>query len=293
MAARTTSSTTGGNFNSGASRAVGSEYVYDNGDSENDFIRRNAFGRETGYGFTNFANPVGGAINAIKGKRAYKKARAAYERQVAARDAQARATDYAGKMTELNQIQGREDQTRNTALSAIDAPGAIANDNAEIERGYQADIGNSFAGLSEDLNRSSQRQGLAAARRGIQGGSNDMEQQADLGAGFQSNLIDANQKALSRSANDTSARANSRSELRRSILTDDPAQAASWTERSRAEDTANERDSRMTDYYNAFNQLHQQQAETNSRLIGGAASAFADSYRTDQQARGDGRAGLY
>lgn len=232
-------------------------------------------------------------IRAFDARRQWKRKRGELEKMQAEAAKQGRARDYASKLEQLAGEQDIEDNARNDALAAVDNPDAIENDNAEIERGYAADIGNRFAGLSEDFGRKSQRQSLAAARRGVMGGSNDVEQQSDLGADFQSRLMDAQQSALSRSANDYRARADSRSSLRRSILTGDAAQSASWTERARSEDAQNERESRMMDYYNAFQDLRQGQAETNSRLIGGAASAFADSYRTDQSARADGGRGLY
>ncbi len=292
MAARTTSDESGG-VDGSANRAVGNEYVYQDGDSENDYIRRNGFGKETGYGLTNFLNPVMGFVNAFRGRSAFGHARAAYERQLAAIAQQKRAKDYYGKMFQLDRVQAGEDANRDSALAAVDNPDMIANDNAEVERGYNADIGNAYAGLSEQYGRTSQRQGLAAARRGVQGGSNDVEQQSDLGAGFQSKLMDASQAALGRASNDYRARADSRSSLRRSILTGSPQEAAAWTERSRGEEAQNERESRMMDYMNAFQQIHQQQAEDNSRLIGGAAGAIGDSYRVDQSAKADGGVGLY
>jgi hypothetical protein len=292
MPARTTSNESM-TFETGARRAVGDDFVYHDGDSENDFIERNAYGKESGYGFTNFLNPVGGIINAFKGKSAYKKARRAYEKRMAEYAKRRRAADYYGQMRKIDSDQDQEDQIRQDALDAVDDPAMLANDNAEIEAGYQGDIGNRYAGLAEDFGRSSQGQGLAAARRGIMGGSNDAEQLADLSAGFQSRLTDASQAALGRSANDYRARADSRSSLRRSILTGDAAQAASWTERARGEASQNERESRMMDYMNAFQGLKQQAAEDNSRLIGGAASAIGDSYRLDQSAKADGGRGLY
>lgn len=276
-----------------ADQATGQTFDYNQGDSENQFLERNAFSKESGYGFTNFMNPVLGVASAFHGKSVYKKKRAAYERYLAARAKNKRANEYGQKMTQLDAQQGQEDAVRQQALDAVDDPASVANDNAEVEKGYNADVGNAYAGLSEQYGRDSQRQGLAAVRRGVQGGSNDSEQQADLGAGFQSHLIDATQSALGRASNDYRARSDSRSSLRRSILTGDAAQSGAWTEQARGEAARNEKESRMMDYMNAFNQLHQQQAETNSRLIGGGASAFADSYRVDQNAKGDGMQGLY
>jgi hypothetical protein len=276
-----------------ARSAYGLDYKYSNGDSENDFIKKNAFSKESGYGITNFANPVLGLVSAFRGKAAYKKARALYEAQMAEQAKQQRAQDYYGKMATLDQSQREVDQVRQGALNAVDDPAMIANDNAEVEAGYQGDIGNRYAGLAEDFGRSSQKQGLAAARRGIMGGSNDAEQQADLSAGFQSNLMDASQAALGRSANDYRARADSRSNLRKSILTGDQAQAAGFTAQSRGEEAQNERESRMMDYMNAFTGLRNEQAANNSRLIGGAASAIGDSYTLDQNAKADGGRGLY
>jgi hypothetical protein len=237
--------------------------------------------------------PGYGNFRALTGRKEWKKKRAALEKWRLEQAKRQRARDYSAKLDQLSGEQLIEDNARNDALAAVDDPLSLANDEAEIEGAYEADIGNRYAGLAEDFGRSSQNQGLAAARRGVLGGSNDAEQGADLAAGFQSRLIDADQAALGRSSNDRRAREDSRSSLRRSILTGDAAQSAAWTERARGEGAQSERESRMMDYMNAFQGLKQQQAEDNSRLMGGAASAFGDSYRLDQSAKADGGVGLY
>lgn len=266
--------------------------TYKDGERQGSFVNRNAFGKEGWYGAKIFS-PTVALTNAFKGRHYFKKQQRQYEARKDAAAKSERETEYYNTMAGIDKQQGETDALRQEQLNKIDTSFANDADLAEVENAYQGDIGNASAGLGEKFSRQAQKQGFSAVRRGVQGGSNDAEQQADLSSDYQSALIDANQSALGRRSSAMTSRLGMRSNLRRSVLTDDPNASAAFQTAVGTEDLRSERANRMQDYYNAFADLRQQSARDLSRNIGGMGSNLADSYELDQNAKGSGYRGLY
>jgi len=283
-----------GDFGSGANRAIGREFVYTDGMSEDEFMRRNAFGKESGYGLTNFLNPVGGILNAFRGRSAYKKARARYERAKEERWKAERAHEYGSQLKGLDVEEHAQDVMRQEALDAIgghpDGGDPIAQD---TEREYQAKLQNALAGLGYEHGQARQRQGLRAAQRGTVGGSNDAEQVADQDANLASRTMDVTQSALGARSDALRARRTKQSMLRRALLSGDAGQAARYMEGARGHGMAADREARAADFLNAFAQIRAAGYDDTSRAWGQVLGGLGTSYRIDQDAKANGGQGLY
>ncbi len=268
--------------------ALGNKYDYREGDSENDFIKRNATRSDDAY--FRMHSPIYAMATALRGKGEYKRQRRRFERWQEEQWKHQRAGAYHDKEYTIDRDMGREAFQRENALEEIDSEGNADVNEAELD--YQTQMENAMAGLGRDYQDGSRRASIASVKKGMLGSSRDAELQSDLSAGFQSRTMDAQQTALARRADNLRRRKSARSSIRRSIISGDPNQAAAWTNDARGQIAGASREARMQDYMNVFNALRAQRGEDTSRAIGGSASALAGSVDLDASARGTGGQGL-
>lgn len=206
----------------------GNQYHYNNGDSEDTFIKNNAFGKESGYGFTNFLNPIQGLYNGVHGKSVYKRQRAEYEDNLRNFTLQAQQRDYARQKDLYGRQQYSDNQDRQQTLGALDrayqSPERMAARNAQ----YDASLANDVAGINYNYGQQSQAAGLNAVRSGRLGSSTNAETQAGLASNAQMSTVNAQQKAADQKAALQDQDRQQYEALRRALLSGDPQAAQQY-----------------------------------------------------------------
>jgi len=274
-------------------RSPNQGYVYTDGMSESDHIRENAFGSDTGYGFMNFADPIGGIIRAFNAKKSYKKARQAFEARQDWEDENARdARDrvYAGRLTRM---QGEEDTNRGRALSALGLAFGDGQREVARERDYGAELADALATLDHQYTTGQRDLGIALARKGLKGGSVDAEKQTGLGLAYETGAASAADQAAQRLEAGRRADANQLSTLRRAYLVGDPQQAAQYAALASSNAAGARRADTAVGFTDAYAGIRGQRADNWSRAYGGALRSGARSFEIDQDAKGQGYRGLY
>ncbi len=195
-------------------------------------------------------------------------------------DADQRAHDDAVEKDHLQRRQDQEDQSRSTALFQLDQafknPGRTASREAQYEAQLQAALAGGQAQHTTNLRKNA----LAAAGRGVLGGSVDLEGQAGAQANFQSGVQDATNTAANQLTAANNADQQEYQSLKNAISSGDSTVAAQW--QSEARQNQNQADSAQA-FYNFGQQggaLNAQIGAANSQMYGSLLSSGAQDYRT-------------
>lgn len=208
--------------------ARGNKYHYTGGDSEDTFIKKNAFGKESGYGFTNFLNPIQGLYNGVHGKAVYKRQRAEYEENMRNFALQYQQRDYGRQQDIYGRQQYADNQDRQQTIDALDRAYQSPERNAARNAQYDTSLANDVAGINYNYGQQSQSAGLNAIRRGQYGSSTDAETQAGLTSNAQMATVSAQQQAANQKSSLEDQDRQQYEALRRALLSGDPQAAQQY-----------------------------------------------------------------
>lgn len=262
-------------FTGGQSSRGHGGYLYRGGMSEDDYIKANAL-RTDDMGARIFS-PIYGMSKAIRGRRAYGKYRDEYNRFIDANDANARAYKVDERAWTLDRMQDEEDSQRNRALGSLDAAIADPTRDQAREDQYDAQVGNALAGLDQDYREVSRQDRTRMAKRGVLGGSYDIEAQARRGAAFQHGTMGAVQAAQRLRTDLVRADRNVLARLREALLSGDPGKAEEALAMAERDAAETERGARYEDFLTNRSRLRAGAADDQSRLIGNIGYAAAGS----------------
>lgn len=259
-----------GGFSLGGGEGGTSSYDYEEGDSEDDYIRRNAV-----------QNPQGSIIGAWQAKQYYKKRKAAEEDRILLAQARARKEAY-DKNQRMMFARGQDAKQRRESLlsdlsSAFDAPGRVR----EREEAYQSLLGQGQAEAKAGYDDRFRKEGLSLARRGILGGSVDAEAQARGVADYSQNLLGVENAANVERENMRRSDESRLTNLRRAILSGNPQAEQAIIAQLQGENNQAGRLSRMLALGDQFADLRDEQDTAGWRLgsrLGGAVAGGVGDY---------------
>lgn len=203
-------------------------YHYSDGQDRGQFIDSNVWKNpKTGYGAAEFANPVGGVIDAVRGWAYYNSHnnRNDLTRLMAQQNAD-RQSAYDQRGALLDQMRGQQDAARGTALANLQQ--SYGNRAGSYQQAYDSQLNDALAGAQQQYRQGMQDSSLALAARGQLGSSSDYENQAAQANRLNSAVMagQANASQYAQNLRDTDFQ--QMDATRRALLAGDPQSAAAF-----------------------------------------------------------------
>lgn len=195
------------------------------------------------------------------------------------------AQEWADEVATRNALNVQDDQGRERLLAegaqrqgALDSLDRAYNDPsraASRERYYSDSIDQMMAQLSQQHGVRVSQNGYDAVKRGVLGGSNDMEHQASLSNDLQQATTSGTQAAYQGLTEANQADRRQYSDLRNQIMAGDPQSAAAYGIQAQGEASAANRAQTGVNFSDAYARLGQQQSNNNSQVLGAVGNSAA------------------